>query len=41
MYHSEEMKKMSVDTGFELVDSFELIGDSYHTLLKLKKRAVV
>lgn len=38
MYHSEEMKKLSVDTGFELVDSFELIGDSYHTLFKLRKR---
>lgn len=37
MYHAEEMKKMSVDTGFEVVDTFELIGDSYHTLLKLKK----
>lgn len=39
MYHSEEMKKMSVDTGFEVVDTFELIGDSYHTLLKLRKRS--
>lgn len=38
MYHSEEMKKMSVDTGFEVIDTFELIGDSYHTLLKLKKK---
>jgi hypothetical protein len=38
MYHSEEMKKLSVDTGFELVESFELIGDSYHTLFKLRKR---
>lgn len=39
MYHSEEMKKMTVDTGFEVVDTFELIGDSYHTLLKLRKRS--
>lgn len=38
MYHSDEMKKMSVDTGFEVVDTFELIGDSYHTLLKLRKK---
>ena len=38
MYHSEEMEKMSVDTGFEVVDTFELIGDSYHTLLKLRKK---
>lgn len=37
MYHSEEIKKMSVDTGFEVVETFELIGDSYHTLLKLRK----
>lgn len=37
MYHSEEMKQMSVDTGFEVVETFELIGDSYHTLLKLRK----
>ena len=38
MYHSEEMKEMVVDTGFEVLDTFELIGDSYHTLLKLRKR---
>lgn len=38
MYHSDEMEKMSVDTGFEVVDTFELIGDSYHTLLKLRKK---
>lgn len=39
MYHSEEMKKLSTDTGFELVERFELIGDSYHTLFKLRKKA--
>jgi len=38
MYHLDEMKKMSIDTGFEVVDTFELIGNSYHTLLKLKKK---
>ena len=38
MYHSDEMKEMSVDTGFEVLEAFELIGDSYHTLLKLRKR---
>lgn len=38
MYHSDAMIKMSVDTGFELVEAFELIGDSYHTLLKLRKK---
>ena len=38
MYHTDEMEQMTVDTGFELVDSFELIGDSYHTLLKLRKK---
>lgn len=38
MYHSDEMKQMSVDTGFEVVETFELIGESYHTLLKLKKK---
>ncbi len=39
MYAREEMEEMSVDTGFELVEAFELIGDSYHTLLKLRKKA--
>lgn len=38
MYHSEEMRKLSMDTGFELVERFELIGNSYHTLFKLRKR---
>lgn len=39
MYHSDDMKKMTVDTGFEVVETFELIGDSYHTLLKLRKNS--
>jgi hypothetical protein len=38
MYQLQEIEKMSIDTGFEIVENFELIGDSYHTLMKLKKR---
>ena len=39
MFHSEEMEQLTTDTGFELVETFELIGDSYHTLLKIRKRS--
>ena len=39
MYHQQVMLDMTSQVGFELVDSHELIGDSYHTLLKLKKKS--
>lgn len=39
MYHSEEMERLTMDTGFDLVERHELIGNSYHTLLHLRKRA--
>ncbi len=35
----DEMTEHGRATGFELVSAHPLLGDSYHTLLKLKKRA--
>ncbi len=38
MYAKEVMIKMANQVGFDLVEEHELLGDSYHTLLKLRAR---
>ncbi len=37
MYRIEEMKKMVFEAGFEVVEVYPLIGNSYHTILECKK----
>ncbi len=38
MYHKEVMLQMALEAGLELVEQYELIGGTYHTLLKLRKK---
>lgn len=38
MYSVAVMKDLVEEAGFEVVEEFPLIGDSYHTILKCKKR---
>lgn len=38
MYNMAEMENIASEAGLELVERFELIGNSYHTILKYKKR---
>lgn len=38
MYSVEVMKDLVVEAGFEVIEEFPLIGDSYHTILKCKKK---
>jgi hypothetical protein len=39
MYRIEVMKDLARKAGFEIVETYPLIGDSYHTILECKKRA--
>ncbi|MCF2493988.1 methyltransferase [Dyadobacter chenhuakuii] len=39
MYRVEVMKDLARQAGFEIVETYPLIGDSYHTILECKKRA--
>jgi hypothetical protein len=38
MYRMEVMKSLVQDAGFEVVETYPLIGDSYHTILECKKK---
>lgn len=38
MYHSEEMKDLASQAGFEVIKEHELIGNSYHTIQELRKK---
>ncbi|GAA4434990.1 methyltransferase [Ravibacter arvi] len=38
MYSVDLMKSLVAEAGFELAEEFSLIGDSYHTILKCKKK---
>ncbi|MCE7064141.1 methyltransferase [Dyadobacter sp. CY326] len=38
MYRIEVMKDLARKAGFEIVETYPLIGDSYHTILECKKR---
>jgi len=40
MYRVEVMKELVVQAGFEVVETYPLIGDSYHTILECMKRPV-
>lgn len=40
MYRIEVMKKLVSDAGFEVVETYPLIGDSYHTILECRKKQV-
>lgn len=39
MYRIEVMKELARKAGFEIVKTYPLIGDSYHTILECKKSA--
>ncbi|TLV02325.1 methyltransferase [Dyadobacter luticola] len=39
MYRLEVMKKLASKAGLEVVETYPLIGDSYHTILECRKRA--
>jgi len=38
MYSVKVFKGLADEAGFDLVEEFPLIGDSYHTILKLRKK---
>src|SRR5690606_11198017 len=38
MYSVDIMKELVNEAGFEVAEIFPLIGDSYHTILKCRKR---
>ncbi|MCE6992551.1 methyltransferase [Dyadobacter sp. CY323] len=38
MYRLEVMKDLVVQAGFEVVETYPLIGDSYHTILECRKK---
>ncbi|QRR03968.1 methyltransferase [Dyadobacter sandarakinus] len=38
MYQIEEMKKLVAQAGFDVVQTYPLIGDSYHTILECVKK---
>ncbi len=38
MYRLEVMKELVTQAGFNVVETFPLIGDSYHTILKCRKK---
>ena len=38
MYRIEVMKELARQAGFDIVETYPLIGDSYHTILECKKR---
>ncbi len=38
MYRIEVMKSLVREAGFEVVETYPLIGDSYHTILECKKK---
>lgn len=38
MYSVQVMKDLVNEAGFEVIDTFPLIGDSYHSILKCKKQ---
>lgn len=39
MYRIEVMKELVCEAGFEVVETYPLIGDSYHTILECRKKA--
>lgn len=40
MYRIEVMKELVREAGFEVVETYPLIGDSYHTILECKKASI-
>ncbi|WP_025761998.1 methyltransferase [Dyadobacter tibetensis] len=38
MYRLEDMKALVEKAGFEVIETYPLIGDSYHTILECKKK---
>lgn len=39
MYRIEVMKDLVAEAGFEVVETYPLIGDSYHTILECRKKS--